>query len=52
MFRFSSGLSLYGGNENGQGFLIYESLNQNDSFLHKVNLSSSTKLTRQEKVGP
>ena len=33
MFRFSSGLSLYGGNENGQGFLIYESLNQNDSFF-------------------
>jgi hypothetical protein len=33
MFRFSSGLSLFGGNENGQGYLIYESFNQNASFF-------------------
>lgn len=33
MFRFSSGLTLYGGNENDQGYLIYESSNKGASFF-------------------
>ena len=51
MFRFSSGLSLYGGNENGQGFLIYESLNQSDSFFTQSE-SFHPQQNSQEKVGP
>lgn len=30
MFRFSTGLSLYGGNENDKGYLIYENMSEHD----------------------
>ena len=33
MFRFSTGLSLYGGNENDKGYLIYENMSEHDSLF-------------------